>query len=114
VKECIKYKVVINDNEGKERWKEDKEEMDKTMTKEKIIKRLLIEINDKYKEQKMIIKLNYKKFVKEYDILRVKYDEIMKLEEDKINRDDSMIMKVNELVIHRDLIKIIDNIRLIE
>ena len=62
----------------------------------------------------MIIKLNNKKFVKEYDILRVKYDEIMKLEEDKINRDDSMIMKVNELVIHRDLIKIIDNIRLIE
>jgi DNA polymerase elongation subunit (family B) len=114
VKECIKYKVVINDNEGKERWKEEKEEMDKTMTKEKIIKRLLIEINDKYKEQKMIIKLNNKKFVKEYDILRVKYDEIMKLEEDKINRDDSMIMKVNELVIHRDLIKIIDNIRLIE
>jgi len=114
VKGCIIYKIVICDNGGKEIWKEEKEEIDKTMTKEKIIKRLLIEVYDKFKDKKIKIKLNYKKFIKEYDILKIKYNEIIKNEDDRYKNDDSMIMKINEIAINRDLIKIIDNIRLVE
>jgi hypothetical protein len=105
---------VISDNGGKEIWKEEKEEKDKTMTKDKIIRRLLIDVYDKYKDKKIKIKLNYKKFIKEYDILRIKYNEIMKTDEDKYKKDETILMKVNELAINRDLIKIIDNIRLVE
>jgi DNA polymerase elongation subunit (family B) len=114
VKGCIIYKIVICDNGGKEIWKDEKEEIDKTMTKEKIIKRLLIEVYDKFKDKKIKIKLNYKKFIKEYDILKIKYNEIIKNEDDRYKNDDSMIMKINEIAINRDLIKIIDNIRLVE
>ena len=112
VKGCITYKVIIRGSDGKERWSESGEEREK-MSKDIIIRRLLVNIGNKFEGVRIIIKINNKGFIKEYDKLRVKYMEMMGYDENK-RGEDGMIMILNELAINRDMIKIMDNIRLIE
>ena len=112
VKGCITYKVIIRGSDGSEKWSEMGEEREK-MGKDVIIRRILLDIGNKFEGIRMIIKINNKGFIKEYNKLRVKYMEIMGYDENK-RGEDGMIMMINELAVNRDMIKIVNNIRLIE
>jgi len=84
--------------------------------KDKIIKNILMEISEKYKEVKINIKLNYKAFIKNYNIYlgKIKQLEAMK---DESNITDISVIKLQNDVIsvkNKEFFKIKDNIILDE
>jgi len=114
VKNCITYKIKINDTTGKILYKNEGENNDKLMTKDKIIRKLLKEIYDKYKNRVIKIKLNNKQFIKDYKILIANYNEINNIEHLKNNNDSNKNKIINDIINKKDLIEIKDNIILIE
>lgn len=105
VKKTISFKVKVNSykKEG---------ELPVTETKEKILKKLLAEIYDKFPESKMEIKINYKSFIKDYNSFKVKYNQLA--ESSTISNDIGKIKMQNELINNPEFIKIKDNIILTE
>ena len=105
VKKTISFKVKVNSykKEG---------ELPVTETKEKILKKLLVEIYDKFPESKMEIKINYKSFIKDYNSFKVKYNQLA--ESSTISNDFGKIKMQNELINNPEFIKIKDNIILTE
>ncbi len=105
VKKTISFKVKVNSykKEG---------ELPVTETKEKILKKLLVEIYDKFPESKMEIKINYKSFIKDYNSFKVKYNQLA--ESSTISNDIGKIKIQNELINNPEFIKIKDNIILTE
>ena len=81
--------------------------------KDKVIKNVLVEISDKYKGVSMKIKLNYKSFIKDYNLYLAKIKQIEQTTE--INRGDiSQIRLHNEVISNKEFLKIKDNIILLE
>jgi DNA polymerase elongation subunit (family B) len=106
VKECITYKIVIKDKSGKVIYKDDGNTKD--LNKEKIILSKLKEIYNKMNGTTKI-KINYKKFVKDYKLLIAKYKYINKQE--KINKTDVGIAKIiGELMSNKELLELKDKI----
>jgi methionyl-tRNA formyltransferase len=110
VKKCITYKIIIKDKNKKVVYK-DEGEM-KEGTKENIIENKLKEIYKKI-DKKMRIKLNNKKFIKEYKLLIAKYRHLENL--GNVNRTDVGIAKmIGEITNNKDLIEIKNRIILEE
>ena len=105
-KKTISFKVKVCDykKEG---------ELPVSETKEKILKKLLVEIYDKYSGNKIEIKINYKAFIKEYNLFKAKYQQLSEMTS-TIANDIGKIKLQNELIINQEFIKIKDNIILIE
>ena len=110
VKECITFKIVIKDKKGKVIYKD--EGNTKEMTKDKLIINKLTEIYSKVNGT-MKIKLNHKKFIKDYKLLIAKFKYVDKLS--KINNTDVGIAKmITEITSNRDLLELKNKIILIE
>jgi hypothetical protein len=115
VKNNISYKIKICDKDNKVIYKDEGENEIKDITKEKMIRKILSEIYEKYSNRVIKIKLNNKQFIKDYKILIAKYDDIVKTSGDiRNNKDASKNKIINEIINKNDLIKIKDNIVLIE
>jgi DNA polymerase delta subunit 1 len=115
VKECVKFKIVIKDKNGKDIYKDEGEA--KEITKDKLITNKLGEIYKKLTDNqgKISIKINYKKFIKDYKVLIAKYKLLEKMGEKKINKADIATVKLtNEVMSNMDLLKVKDKIILIE
>jgi septum formation inhibitor MinC len=88
---------------------------DKKITKDSVLKKLLVNIYEKFKENNNIIKLkiNYKGFVKDYKTIIAKYNELSKKKE--INKTDISILKnYTEIANNEEFIKIKNNIILVD
>jgi len=81
--------------------------------KDKIIKNVLIEISEKYKNSKLKIKLNNKTFIKQYNIYLGKIIELEKFNETNKN-DISYTIMLNDIISNHDFNKIKNNIILLE
>jgi len=111
VKECITYKIIIKNKEGKVVYKDDGNT--KELSKEKVI---LDRLKEVYKNVKgiMKIKLNYKKFIKDYKLIIAKFKHVDKLG-DKVNKTDVGIAKmISEITSNRELLELKDRIILEE
>jgi hypothetical protein len=110
VKECITFKIVIKDKKGKIIYKDDGNT--KEMTKDKLIIMKLKEIYEKVNGITKI-KLNNKKFIKDYKILIAKFKYVDKL--GKISKTDVGIVKmISEITSNRELLELKDKIILDE
>jgi len=109
-KECITYKIIIKDKNKKVIYK-DEGEM-KERTKETIIVERLKMINEKL-DKVVKIKLNNKKFIKDYKLLIAKCRYLENL--GNVNRTDVGIVKmISEITKNQDLLKLKDKIILEE
>jgi len=112
VKETINYKLKIT-KDDKTIYSDEKENNDKTMTKDKIIKQILNDLYERFKTNIIKIKINCKPFIKEYKTIITKYNEISSMKD--INKNDVGIRNtINLLTKNQDLIKIKDSIIFIE
>ena len=110
VKECITYKIIIKDKKGKIIYKD--EGNTKEMTKDKIIIDKLTEIHSKVNGT-MKIKLNNKKFIKDYKLLIAKFKYVDKL--GNITKTDVGIAKmISEITSNKHLLELKNKIILIE
>ena len=112
-KDKITYKIKIS-NEGKQ-IEEIANEIETKEGKDVIIKKVLIELSEKYKENKIKIKikLNYKAFIKDYNLFLGKVKQLEELQE--INKNDiSQIKMQNEVIKNKEFLRIKDKIILIE
>ena len=110
VKECITFKIMIKDKMGKIIYKD--EGNTKDLTKDKLIILKLKEIYMKVNGI-MKIKLNYKKFIKDYKLIIAKFKYVDKLT--NINRTDVGIAKmISEITSNQDIIELKNKIILVE
>jgi len=79
-------------------------------TKEKILKKLLLEIFEKFPSKIIEIKLNYKAFIKDYNYFKTRYNNLIESKNIGLNE----VKEQNELINNQIFIKIKDNIILIE
>jgi len=113
VKEGICYKLVIK-KDDKIIYKDEKEGI-KNSTKDIVIKELLVSLYEKYKDNVIKITLNNKPFIKYYANIKTKYAEFIALGQiDPKNNDISITKLQKEIFINENMIKIKDNIILIE
>jgi len=104
-------KIIYKENKIKETIEGE------NITKDKILKEVLVDIYNKYNsnnENNIIkIKLNYKGFIKDYKTIIAKYEELQKKKE--INKTDTSILKsFTEINKNEEFIKIKNNIILVE
>jgi|LakMenEpi03Aug12_release.lakeMendotaPanAssembly.Ray.scaffolds.fasta_scaffold01580_41 DNA polymerase delta subunit 1 len=114
VKKALTCNIEIKNN-TKIIYKDEKIITDEKITKDKLLKKVLIEIYDKYKEEdyKINIKINYKQFIKDYNTIIAKYEELSKMKE--LNKTDvSIIKNYNQIIKNEEFIKIKNNIKLLE
>jgi len=110
VKECITFKIVIKDKKGKVIYKD--EGNTKDMSKDKLIIDKLTEIYNKVNGI-MKIKLNNKKFIKDYKLLIAKFKYVDKLV--GINKTDVGIAKmISEITSNKCLLELKNKIILVE
>ena len=110
VKECITFKIVIKDKKGKIIYKD--EGNTKEMTKDKIIVDKLTEIYNKVNGT-MKIKLNNKKFIKDYKLLIAKFKYVDKLT--NVNKTDLGVAKmISEITSNKHLLELKNKIILVE
>ena len=110
--------ISINSNIKKNNniiWLYSKEEPN-NISKHDLIKRILLKMVENNSKSIIRIKINYKKFVKDYLLLLIKYKTF--IDDKKIdilkyiseNNDVGKLKDFNDLIINKDLIKIKDNI----
>ena len=110
VKECITFKIVIKDKKGKIIYKD--EGNTKEMTKDKIIVDKLTEIYNKVNGT-IKIKLNNKKFIKDYKLLIAKFKYVDKLT--NVNKTDLGVAKmISEITSNKHLLELKNKIILVE
>ena len=110
VKECITYKIIIKDKNGKNIYKD--EGNTKEMSKDKLIINKLTEVYNKINGI-MKIKLNNKKFIKDYKLLIAKFKYVDKLV--GINKTDVGIAKmISEITSNKHLLELKNKIILVE
>ena len=119
VKEGLCYNVKIIKNK-KIIYNEDNKEGIKGITKDILLDELLIKIYKKLKEDdenfKLTIKINYKEYVKKFNILLSKYTDYMKRTEkyDPKSNDIGMVKLHKEFTDKIDILELKDNIKLID
>ena len=116
IKDSITYNIKIVDEKNKVIYnKEDKEGV-KSITKDKLLNDLLLNIYKEFKKSKITIKINYKEYVKKFNDLIYKYDEYKKKFEnyDKKTNDIQLVKIHKEINENMDILKIKDNIKIIE
>jgi DNA polymerase elongation subunit (family B) len=107
---CYNVKIVKN---GEVIMNESKESITDN-TKDKLLNMLLIRIHKENKDIRMKIKINYKDYVKKFNILVSKYDEFIERagKFDKKNNDISLIKLQKEIIDNASLLEIKDYITL--
>jgi hypothetical protein len=107
---CYNVKIVKN---GEVIMNESKEGITDN-TKDKLLNMLLIRIHKENKDIRMKIKINYKDYVKKFNILVSKYDEFIERagKFDKKNNDISLIKLQKEIIDNASLLEIKDYITL--
>jgi len=113
VKKAISCKIEIL-KEGRVVYNDNQETSDETITKDKVLRKVLLEIYEKFKSNIIKIKVNYKQFIKDYNTIIAKYKQITAMKEIKDKTDISISTAINTIVTNEDLIKIKDNIILVE
>ena len=118
IKDAITYSIKIM-LENKNIYNEENKDGIKTITKDKILDDLLIKLYKKYKtenpEFKMNIKINYKEYVKKFNLLLNKYINYIEKTKDynPLLNDISIIKIHKELSDNADILEIKDNINII-
>jgi len=118
VKESITYSLKIMLG-GKIIYSEENKEGIKSITKDKILDDLLIKLYKKFKKEnaefKLDIKINYKDYIKKFNILLNKYNDYSKKakEYDRLTNDIGLIKTHKELSDNAHILEIKDNINLI-
>ena len=118
VKETITYSIKIISG-SVNIYKEENKDGIKTMTKDKILDELLIKLYKKFKKEnpefKLNIKINYKEYVKKFNILITKYNNyVQKAKDYNPSLNDIGLVKIHkELSDNVDILEIKDNINLI-
>jgi hypothetical protein len=118
IKESITYSIKII-LEGKNIYTEENKDGIKTMTKDKILNDLLIKLYKKFKSEnaefKLDIKINYKDYVKKFNLLLNKYKNYLEKAKDydPLTNDIGIIKLHKELSENADILEIKDNINLI-
>jgi DNA polymerase elongation subunit (family B) len=118
IKESITYSIKII-LEGKNIYTEENKDGIKTMTKDKILNDLLIKLYKKFKSEnaefKLDIKINYKDYVKKFNLLLNKYKNYVEKAKDydPLTNDIGIIKLHKELSENADILEIKDNINLI-
>jgi hypothetical protein len=116
VKEGLTYSVKII-KDGKNLYSNENKEGIKDITKEKLIDNLLLETYKKFKDVdiKIEIKINFKDYVKKFNLLVSKYDEFKKRAEvfDSKSNDIGLIKLQKELHNNLYILEISDKITLI-
>jgi DNA polymerase elongation subunit (family B) len=118
IKESITYsiKIILG---GKNIYIEENKDGIKTMTKDKILNDLLIKLYKKFKSEnaefKLDIKINYKDYVKKFNLLLNKYKNYVEKAKDydPLTNDIGIIKLHKELSENADILEIKDNINLI-
>ena len=115
IKDSITYTINITRN-GKKEYNEENKDGIKSITKDKLLNELLIKIYNKYKLEKIEIKINYKDYIKKFNNLICKYNDYMKRMEtyDKSTNNIEMIKLHKELGDNAEILEIKNNIKLIE
>ena len=116
IKDSITYSIKIVDEKNKVIYnKEDKEGV-KSITKDKLLNDLLLNIYKEFKNSKITIKINYKDYVKKINSLIYKYEQY----KNKIGNYDKKTNDIELVKIHKELsdnieiLEIKDNIKIIE
>jgi DNA polymerase elongation subunit (family B) len=118
VKESITYSIKIMLGRNIIYSEENKEGI-KSITKDKILDDLLIKLYKKFKKEnaefKLDIKINYKDYIKKFNILLNKYNDYSKKakEYDRLTNDIGLIKTHKELSDNAHILEIKDNINLI-
>ena len=118
VKETITYSIKIISG-GINIYKEENKDGIKTMTKDKILDELLIKLYKKFKKEnpefKLDIKINYKEYIKKFNILITKYNNYVEKAKDynPLLNDIGTVKIHKELSDNIDILEIKDNINLI-
>ena len=119
VKEGLCYNIKIIKNK-KLIYNEDNKEGIKEITKDILLDELLIKIYKKFKEDdenfKLTIKINYKEYVKKFNILLSKYADYMKRTEkyDPKTNDIGIVKLHKEFTEKIKLLELKNNIKLID
>jgi DNA polymerase elongation subunit (family B) len=119
VKEGICYSIKIT-NGTKIIYTEDNKDGVKTITKDKLLNDLLIKIYKIYKKDnesfKMIIKINYKEYVKKFNNLVNKFNDYMERAKtyDSKSNNIEMVKLHKEFTQNEDILIIKDNIKIVE
>ena len=118
VKETITYSIKIISG-SVNIYKEENKDGIKTMTKDKILDELLIKLYKKFKKEnpefKLDIKINYKEYIKKFNILITKYNNYVEKAKDynPLLNDIGTVKIHKELSDNIDILEIKDNINLI-
>jgi hypothetical protein len=114
VKEGLCYSIKIMKNSKNIYSKENKEGI-KDITKDKLLDNLLLEIYKKFTDIKIEIKINYKEYVKNFNMLISKYNEFKRRAAtfDSKNNDIGLIKLQKELQNNLYILEISDRIALI-
>ena len=117
-KEAITYSIKIMSGSVIIYNEENKDGI-KTITKDKILDDLLIKLYDKYKKEnpefKLDIKINYKDYIKKFNLLINKYNDYVKKAKDynPLLNDIGIVKMQKEISENRHILQIKDNITLI-
>ena len=118
--EGIKYTITIIKN-GKTIYKENNNnDILKSKKKDEILDEILIKLHDKYKKEnenyKMNMKINYKDYIKKYNLLISKYEDykIRSKTYDPRTNNIEMVKLHKEFTSKISLLEIKDNIKIIE
>jgi DNA polymerase elongation subunit (family B) len=119
IKEGLCYSIKINMNK-KVIYTEDNKDIIKSITKDKLLNELLIKLHKKFKSEdvnfKLNMKINYKDYVKKFNIMISKFNNYIKKAEsyDPKTNDIEMVKLHKEFTMNIEILEIKDNIILIE
>ena len=119
IKEGLCYSIKINKNK-KVIYTEDNKDIIKSITKDKLLNELLIKLHKKFKSEdvefKLNLKINYKDYVKKFNIMISKFNNYIKKAEsyDPKTNDIEMVKLHKEFSINIEILEIKNNITLIE
>ena len=115
IKDGLCYTIKIINNNGEIIMNESKEGI-KDTTKDKLLNELLINIHKNNKDIIIDIKINYKDYIKKFNLMVSKYNEliIQANKFDKKNNDIGLIKLHKEIADNAELLEIKDYIKLID
>jgi DNA polymerase delta subunit 1 len=113
VKKTISYKIEVFKGNNMIYNKSDEISCDLT-TKDKMTRKVLMEVYKKYESNVIKLKINYKQFIKDYNSLIASFNQMTAMNDVKTKNDVSISTNLNKFANFKDLIEIKDNVILVE